>query len=125
MDCWSQKEYIGFGLAAHSYTNSTRYSNTENLEKYILKAGNPEIIEIHEKQTKEEQMKEFVLLGLRKIEGVKISDFKNKFIDNPIYIYRKELEELVKKDLVEIDIDNIKLTNKGIDLANIVWEEFV
>ena len=70
-------------------------------------------------------MKEFMLLGLRKIDGVKISDFKNKFVDNPIYIYRKELEKLVQQELVEIDIDNIKLTNKGIDLANLVWAEFV
>lgn len=66
-----------------------------------------------------------MLLGLRKIEGVKISDFKNKFVDNPIYIYRKELEKLVQEELIEIDIDNIKLTNKGIDLANLVWAEFV
>ena len=34
MDCWNQKEYIGFGLAAHSYINNIRYSNTENLELY-------------------------------------------------------------------------------------------
>ena len=70
-------------------------------------------------------MKEYMLLGLRKIEGVRISDFKNKFIDNPIYLYRESLNKLVIQELVEIDIDNIKLTNKGIDLANLVWEEFV
>ena len=70
-------------------------------------------------------MKEYMLLGLRKIEGVKISDFKNKFVGNPIYLYRESLSKLVTQDLIEIDIDNIKLTNKGIDLANLVWEEFV
>ncbi|MBE5820549.1 MAG: hypothetical protein E7310_07060 [Clostridiales bacterium] len=70
-------------------------------------------------------MKEFMLLGLRKIKGIRISDFKNKFVDNPIYIYRKELEKLVQEELIEIDSDNVKLTNKGIDLANLVWEEFV
>ena len=66
-----------------------------------------------------------MLLGLRKIKGIRISDFKNKFVDNPIYIYRKELEKLVQEELIEIDSDNVKLTNKGIDLANLVWEEFV
>ena len=35
LDCWNQKEYIGFGVAAHSYTNGIRYSNIENLEQYI------------------------------------------------------------------------------------------
>ena len=54
-----------------------------------------------------------------------ISDFKNKFGDNPIYIFRKELDKLGKQELIEIDLDNIRLTNKGLDLANIVWEEFV
>ena len=34
-DCWKQKEYIGIGLAAHSYLNDVRYSNTENIEEYI------------------------------------------------------------------------------------------
>ena len=65
------------------------------------------------------------MLGLRKIKGVKISDFKNKFGDNPIFLYRKELEKLVNEDLLVIDGDDIRLTNKGLDLANLVWEEFV
>lgn len=121
LHCWEQREYIGFGVAAHSYYNNTRYSNTENLQEYIKNASSI----IHEIQTKEEQKKEYMLLGLRKIEGVKISKFKNKFIQNPLYIFRKELEKLVKAELIEIDIDSIKLTKKGIDLANIVWEEFI
>ena len=59
------------------------------------------------------------------LEGVKISEFKQKFVENPIYLFRKELEKLVDEQLIEIDLDNIKLTRKGLDLANIVWEEFV
>jgi len=121
LDCWNQKEYIGFGLAAHSYINNTRYSNTVDLNKYI----NKNIHTIHEIQTKEDKMREYMLLGLRKIKGVKISEFKNKFIDNPVYLYRRELSKLSDEELIEIDIDNIKLTNKGIDLANQVWMEFV
>ena len=128
MSCWNQEEYIGFGLAAHSYINNTRFSNTENLDNYIYSSGvldDPHIRIVHEKQNKEDKMKEYMLLGLRKIEGVKISEFKNKFVDNPIYLYREILNKLACEELIEIDIDNIKLTNKGIDLANLVWEEFV
>lgn len=126
MSCWNQEEYIGFGLAAHSYINNTRFSNTEKLEEYInVGTDDPQTRTIHEIQDKEAKMKEYMLLGLRKIEGVKISEFKNKFVDNPIYLYREILNKLVTEELIEIDIDNIKLTNKGIDLANLVWEEFV
>ena len=81
--CWNQEEYIGFGLAAHSYINNKRYSNTEDLDKYIEQKGlNKNVNEI---QNKEAKMKEFMLLGLRKISGVKISEFKNRFVENPIY----------------------------------------
>ena len=125
-NCWNQEEYMGFGVAAHSYTKNMRYSNTENLQKY-LKAftENTNIVTIHEKQQNEDKQKEYMLLGLRKLEGIKISEFKNKFVQNPIYLYRKELEKLVKEELVEIEGDNIKLTNKGLDLANVVFSEFV
>ena len=76
-------------------------------------------------QSREDKMKEYMLLALRKIEGVRISEFKKRFVDNPIYLYREELNKLVTQELIEIEDDNIKLTNKGIDLANLVWEEFV
>ena len=66
-----------------------------------------------------------MLLGLRKIEGIKISDFKNKFVQNPIYVCRKELDKLVKEDLIQVEENNIKLTKKGLDLENLVFEEFV
>ena len=36
-----------------------------------------------------------------------------------------ELKKLVDENLLIVDFDRIKLTNKGLDLANIVWENFV
>ena len=128
MNCWKQKEYVGIGAAAHSYRDITRYSNTENIEEYIknVKKENLERNRIiHEIQKEDDTKKEFMLLGLRQIDGVQISEFKNKFGDNPIYLYRQELNKLVSEKLISIDDDNIRLTNKGIDLANLVWKEFV
>lgn len=130
LNCWNQEEYLGMGVAAHSYLNNKRYSNTENLEQYINKLLDEEgikndIVTVHEEQTLEDKQKEYMLLGLRKIEGVKISDFKNKFVQNPIYVCRKELDKLVKEDLIQVEENNIKLTKKGLDLANLVFEEFV
>lgn len=126
--CWNQEEYVGVGAAAHSYTNNVRYSNICEIEEYINNYENDmetNNFEFHEKQTKDSKMKEFMMLGLRKINGIKIQDFKNKFGENPIYLYKKELDKLVNENLLEIDGDVIKLTEKGLDLANLVWEEFV
>ena len=119
--CWEQKEYIGLGLGAHSYLNGVRYSNSENMEEYIQANKRT----IHEEQDEEAKMKEYMLLGLRKLEGVNIQEFKNKFIQNPIYLYMVELNKLFEDKLIEVDTEYIKLTKKGIDLANLVWEEFV
>ena len=122
-NCWEQKEYIGIGLAAHSYMNKTRYSNTEILEKYLEDFQKNRTI--HEVQDIQNEQKEYMLLGLRKIEGVCIQEFKNKFTQSPIYLYKYELNKLVKHKLIEIDTNYIKLTKKGINLANLVWEEFI
>lgn len=128
LDCWYQKEYIGFGVAAHSYTNGIRYSNIENMEDYIKNYETGEVTEnfvFHEKQTHNMKVKEYMMLGLRKLKGISIQEFKEKFAANPIYAFKNELEKLVNENLLEIDGDYIKLTKKGLDLANLVWEEFV
>ena len=150
MNCWRQKEYIGIGLNAHSYLNYVRYTNTSEMEQYITRMNglNGQIVEdilelsnnkekenleenietayeIEEVQDVEDRKKEYMLLGLRTIEGVSISKFKEKYIDNPLFLFRKELEKLVEEKLVMIDGDDIRLTNKGLDLANLVWEEFI
>lgn len=128
LNCWNQEEYVGFGLAAHSYRDGIRFCNTSNIEEYIKNIDNGDIDknkEIEEKQTKEDMEKEFMMLGFRKIDGVDISKFKEKFGKNPIFLYRRELDKLVKEGLIEVDLNNIRLANKGLDLANLVFEEFV
>ena len=153
MNCWEQKQYVGFGVAAHSYVNGVRYANTTDLKEYLnvdksKKNGNVKSMEnkiknenkigkenekvgfknvriIEEIQNKLDMEKEFMMLGLRKLDGISISKFEQKFGENPIYLFRNELQKLVEEDLLEVDLDDIKLTSKGLDLANLVWEEFV
>ena len=104
-NCWNQNEYLGIGVAAHSFFNSIRFSNISDIKKYIknIKENNTQKNQtIHEILSLEEKKKEYMILGLRKLEGVEIRKFKEKFSQNPIYIFKK-----------------------GLDLANIVWEEFI
>lgn len=128
LDCWNQEEYIGFGLAAHSYIDNKRFSNTNNFEEYVKNIQNNEFeknIEVHEVQDREAKAKEFMMIGLRKIDGISISEFERRFRVNPLFYFRFEIEKLTNEGLIEVDLDNIKLTKKGLDLANLVFEEFV
>ena len=128
LDCWNQKEYIGFGAGAYSYLNKKRFGNISNLEKYIQNCNSNNFeknVILEEAQDKNQQMNEYMILGLRKIDGISIQKFEEKFNENPILLFRKELQKLYENKLLTIDGDIIKLSNKGLDLANIVWEEFV
>ena len=128
MNCWNQEEYLGFGLASHSYFENKRFSNIENLDEYIknIEENNfDKNIIVHEIQSEESKKKEYMLLGLRKIEGVSISKFEQKFRIHPLFYFRFEISKLEEDGLIEVDLDNIKLTQKGLDFANLVWEEFV
>jgi len=124
MDCWNQEEYIGIGLSAHSYLNKKRFSNTYDFNEYIKNDLEKNVV-VNEIQNKEDQAKEFMMIGLRKIDGILISEFERKFRINPLFYFRLEIDELVEKNLIEVDLDRIKLTCKGLDFANMVFEKFI
>lgn len=128
LDCWNQKEYFGFGVAAHSYVDNVRFSNITDLNSYIenYKNNEPEKnFVFHEKENYLDMMKEYLLLGFRKIKGVSKRDFENKFQLPIESIFKLELEELKRKDLILENEDFYYLSDKGIDLANLVFEKFV
>lgn len=121
INCWEQKEYIGIGAGASSFLNRKRYINSALIEEYI--ENNKRTIE--ELLNKKSEMQEYIMLGLRKIEGVNLQDFKNKFNIDFFTEFKNEYNKLNNDGLLIFKNGYIKLSDKGIDLANLVWEEFV
>ena len=129
LDCWNQKEYLGFGVAAASYIDNFRIKNTDSLEKYINNINSDTYyknLTIEEKQDIDEQMKEFVILRLRMTEGFKASDFTAKFNKDVYKVFESQMDRLLSDGLIIAEeFGYLKLTKKGLDLANIVWGEFI
>ena len=129
LDCWNQKEYLGFGVAAASYIDNFRIKNTDSLEKYINNINSDKYyknLTIEEKQDIDEQMKEFVILRLRMTEGFKASDFTAKFNKDVYKVFESQMDKLLSDGLIIAEeFGYLKLTKKGLDLANIVWGEFI
>ena len=122
---WNQEEYVGVGAGASSYLNGERYTNVPSIEEYIKRINRGESVNIiEEKQNSEDKLNEYMILKLRLIKGVNIKETNEKFKTDIVKKYEKSLEKLKKLGLIKID-ENIYLTDKGLDLANIVWEEFV
>lgn len=123
---WNQEKYIGFGVNASSFFNLKRYRNTSNIDKYIdgIK-NNKNIVVETEELDKLSLMKEYIILKLRLSTGVEISEFKQRFGTDIFDIFNTEFNSLKKDNLVNITSKNISLTNRGEEVANIVWEMFV
>lgn len=125
---WSALPYFGFGCGARSYLDGRRYANTDDLAEYIAFYQNPgaDLLRTLEEEVNEaEAEKEFFLLGLRVCEGVRISDFIQRF-GHPLPVnLEREIQRLVQRGLLHRDADTISLTELGIDLANQVFMAFV
>lgn len=115
---WDAKEYIGVGLGASGYLNNIRYTNSNKIQDYYM---NVKIEEIYISNL--DKKKEFFLLGLRKIDGVSLLIYKELFNSDPYKDF--DLDKLLKEELIIIQNDILKLSSKGIMLANEVFMEFV
>lgn len=123
---WERKEYLGLGLGAASLINNTRYHNTENLEDYIRHAQQLEVIQKEiQILSKTEQMEEFIFLGLRKMEGISELEFEKQFGNTIETSYGKQLARFLQEGLLERANGNIRLTERGIDVSNYIFTEFL
>jgi oxygen-independent coproporphyrinogen-3 oxidase len=122
---WNQEEYIGIGPSAHSFLGNMRFSNPSDLTEYIL-GGEDEIFErnILEFMDSKDLIFEYIMLRLRLIEGLKLKDFKNKFSIDFKEEYASQIDYLTKNCLVESDDETIRLTKRGMDISNYVFEQF-
>lgn len=123
---WKNKPYIGFGAGAHSYFNKKRFNNVEKVEEYISLLKNDKLpVENEIDILVKDEISEFMFLGLRLIDGISIEEFKTKFNISPFDIYKEAFNKLKQEDLLLWDEQRIKLTSKGIDLSNIVFQEML
>lgn len=127
---WNREEYLGLGIGAASFVNETRYSNTRDLNKYIecMSKNDIKLEDIWENVEKlglKDAKEEFVFLGLRKIEGISIEEYKKIFNEDIYRQYKNEIESNINKGLLEIEENRLKLTRKGIDLSNSVMSDFI
>jgi len=123
---WNQEQYLGFGAAASSFVNSIRYTNIQNIDNYIQNIANG----TSNKQDIEEMdklglIKEYIILRLRLKEGINLTEFKAKFKQDIYELYKENIGKLINEGLLQKVEDNLVLTYKGEDLANIVWQEFI
>ena len=123
---WYNLPYIGIGLGSHSYWQGQRLENTTCLEKYrsfLLDCSVPvaEFTDVPERQIIEDTM----MLGLRIITGVTHARFYQNFGKNIRDVFGAELAYLEKHGLIIVDSEGVRLSQRGLPLANFVFAEFI
>lgn len=119
---WTGGDYMGFGLGAHSLIGGNRFHNTANLQKYITGKHEKEDCEV---LTTNDRQAEFMILGLRLLDGISKREFSKRFGKALDEVYGNEITECKNQGLLAQDDERIFLTEKGIDLSNMVFVKFL
>ncbi len=114
---WEDKEYLALGLGASSYLNNNEITNARQLNKLYQN------IKKVNKLSEFEQMSRYMFMGLRKLDGINPQDFYIKFNKQISVVFN--ISDLINNKLIKYNDDVIKLTNKGLFLANQVFEVFI
>ena len=111
---WTFAPYLGFGPAAHSFLDNTRWWNHRSLGDYLadLKAGKRPVVET-ETLTREQQIMEFVYLGLRQTDGIDTVDFASRFKADFSNHFEPAVSHLVREGLVAQLSGRIRLSVRG------------
>ena len=123
---WENTNTLGLGAGASSYMNGTRFKNTNLPAHYIRKVTDEEIaVEQSETLESRQAMGETIMLGLRLLKGISIHQFEKRFQVSFINLFKNVLSSLKKRGLVIIEKDHLRLSRKGLFLADSVILEFI
>lgn len=112
---WERREYLGLGLGASSLIKGVRYHNNRKLSAYLKGDYTHEEVQ---KLTRQEEQEETMFLGLRKAEGVLLTE-------ELLEVYKGTLQRLQHKGLLLWEGGRVRLTDLGIDVSNYALAEFL
>lgn len=123
---WEMGEYLGLGVAAHSYIQYKRFNNTTNLEEYKEKLTQDKLaIEAKEKITLPMMKEEYIMLGLRTSRGIYLPRFNSMFNCNLLTDKAKEIKFLLDNKLIKIENDRIKVRDDAFYVLNSIIQKLI
>lgn len=137
---WRRGDYAGFGLGASSMVRNVRWKNPDGQADYAACVerveSSPQGMDFAEMLrqtgrrevqilTTQEQMEEFMFLGLRLTEGVDLQEFQRYFGKTAEEVYGEQISSFEKQGLLKREGRRLRLTPRGIDVSNVVFSAFL
>lgn len=125
MTYWKVNPYLGVGINSHSNMDNNRLSNVDDFKNYYYKLDRDQFpLNEIEFIPREMEIGEYIILGLRLIEGINKSEFRKRFDIDIEELYREQISKNVNNGLL-IEVGNtIRFTELGLDLSNQVELDF-
>ncbi|KAI3350449.1 oxygen-independent coproporphyrinogen III oxidase [Clostridium botulinum] len=123
---WQLNEYLGLGVSSSSYIEGKRIKNIDDIELYIKNINSNESVENEiYKNNINDDMEEFMFMGLRMIRGIEERDFKERFKKDIDEVYGDVIYKNIKQELLIRNGGRIYLTSRGIEVSNSVMSDFM
>lgn len=127
MTYWRNEDYYGFGAGAHGYVGRQRHINIKGVNPYVEAAGQklPRLEQFTVE--KEEAMEDFVMVGLRMLDGIRDADFVSQFGVSLSETFGRQLNKMLSAGLLEMHEDRrgYRLSERGVLFGNEVFGEFI
>ena len=111
---WCNNEYYGFGLGSHGFIGELRYENTRSFNEYL--SDNYRLNELL--LSKQEDMENYVMLGLRKLDGINLKEFFDKYNENIQDVFN--IKPLLKEGLLKTNDTNLFIPEDKIYIMNYI-----
>lgn len=122
---WNNDKYLGIGAAASYYIDNIRYTNINNLNKYFEGIDNESLCYLEEDEiVPGEKMFEEVMLGFRKLEGINLQKFEEKF-EKTIFDAYPVVNKLIDNGNLEVSNGYIKVPESKIYILNNILINFL
>jgi len=130
---WQKEAYLGLGPSAHSFAPPLRWWNVADLGEYHARiARNERPVENSEILTREQQILEMIMLGLRRTEGIDLAEFRREFGEDFLLRFKKVLQKLDfspdalnSRGFFTLENNHLRLTRAGLLVYNEICAQFV
>lgn len=123
---WKNREYVGIGAGAFSYLNGERFCNIRDVKEYVSAVFSQSgLISFSEKLSRQRRASEILIMALRMTRGISRKEFVERSGFDVMDLFGQQVNRLVQADLITLEDKRVRLTPRGITLADSVMMEFV
>ncbi len=123
---WKNMEYVGIGAGAFSYLDGERFSNIRDVKDYISAVSYGKgLVSFTEKLSRERRASEILIMALRMTSGISRKEFVDRSGYDIMDLFEQQVNSLLSADLINLDDKRVRLTARGILVADSVMMEFL